>query len=110
MLAFLRNAAALIDGPPPPDDAKTLRAFAVWRQTIDLEREVRKGSAGNSLVRDHADVLLEEIWRRRRAGEGIAEPPPAERVEGAHSSFAGAASVASAPRSFNWRLRANELI
>jgi len=97
LLAFLRNAAALIDGPPPPDDAKTLRAFAVWQQTIDLEREVRKGSAGNSLVRDHAGVLLEEIWRRWRAGEGIAEPPEAERVEGAQSSFAGASSAASAP-------------
>lgn len=97
LLTFLRSATALIDGPPPPDDAKTLRAFAVWRQTIDLEREVRKGSAGNPLVRDHADVLREEIWRRRRAGEGIAELPPAERVEGAHSSFAGASSVASAP-------------
>jgi hypothetical protein len=72
MMAYLRDAAAKLDQPPPPPsfEPANLRNIAAFREAVVIEQEVRKGAAGNSTVVARADLLRRDVWDRWRAGQG----------------------------------------
>lgn len=59
---------------PAPDDPtpETLRGRAALQEAVMIEQEARKGSAGNPTVIARAELLRQDVWRRWRAGEGLA--------------------------------------
>jgi hypothetical protein len=73
MMAFLRDAAAKLDRPPPPPsfEPANLRNIAAFREAVVIEQEVRKGAAGNPTVVARADLLRRDVWDRWRAGQGL---------------------------------------
>jgi hypothetical protein len=72
MMAYLRDAAAKLDQPPPlPSfEPANLRNIATFREAVVIEQEVRKGEAGNPTVVARADLLRQDVWDRWRAGQG----------------------------------------
>jgi hypothetical protein len=74
MLAFLENAAAKIANPPPwPDfSPEALRDIASIQEAVLIEKEVRKGDAGNPTVVARTNLLRQDVWNRWRAGAGLA--------------------------------------
>jgi hypothetical protein len=72
MMAYLRDAAAKLDQPPPlPSfEPANLRNIATFREAVVIEQEVRKGPAGNPTVVGRADLLRRDVWDRWRAGQG----------------------------------------
>jgi len=74
MMAYLRDAAAKLDRPPPPPsfEPANLRNIAAFREAVVIEQEVRKGAEGNPTVVARADLLRRDVWDRWRAGQGLA--------------------------------------
>ena len=72
MMAYLRDAAAKLDQPPPPPsfEPANLRNIAAFREAVVIEQEVRKGTAGHPTVVARADLLRRDVWDRWRAGQG----------------------------------------
>jgi hypothetical protein len=72
MMAYLRDAAAKLDQPPPPPsfEPDNLRNIAAFREAVVIEQEVRKGTAGHPTVVARADLLRRDVWDRWRAGQG----------------------------------------
>jgi hypothetical protein len=71
MMAYLRDAAAKLDQPPPPSfEPANLRNIAAFREAVVIEQEVRKGAAGHPTVVTRADLLRRDVWDRWRAGQG----------------------------------------
>jgi integrase len=73
MMAYLKDAAAKLDRPPPlPSfESANLRNIATFREAVVIEQEVRKGAAGNPTVVARADLLRQDVWDRWRAGQGL---------------------------------------
>jgi len=74
MLTFLEDAAAKIANPPPwPEiSPEVMRYGASFQEAVLIEKEVRKGEAGNPTVVARANLLREDVWNRWRAGQGLA--------------------------------------
>ena len=66
MMAYLKDAAAKLDRPPPPPSFEPahLRAIATFREAVVIEQEVRKGEAGIRFVGACTKGHLQDIdWR-----------------------------------------------
>lgn len=73
MLAFLETAASKIANPPPwPDfSPDVLRDIASIQEAVLIEKEIRKGGAGNPTVVARADLLRQDVWNRWQVGAGL---------------------------------------
>jgi hypothetical protein len=88
MMTFLKEAAAKLENPAPPMllSPAAMRDLAAIQEAVLVEREVKKGDAGNPTVRERANLLRNDIWDRWRAGEGL--PPLREPLTDAIGKLA----------------------